>query len=101
MFIGCLNDVKREKNDKYLPYFSSPTYRKGTNGKKLILDPCHVIKIQSIWSYAKIRTNLGLSPLLVHNFGILTDISTKSGVPTPKFQNHLKGDFRPILAFFD
>ena len=100
MFIGCLNDVKSEKNGKYWPYFSSPTCRKGTNGKKLILELCHVTKIQSIRSYAKIRTNLGLSPLLVH-FGILTDISTKSGVPTPKFQNHLKGDCRPILAFFN
>ena len=100
MFIGCLNDVKIENNDKYWPYFPSQTYRKGTHGKKLILKPCHVTKIQSIRSYAKIQTNLGLSPLLVH-FGILADISTKSGVPTPKFQNHLKGDFRPILAFFN
>ena len=53
--------------------------------KKLILDPFHVTKIQSIRPYAKIRTNLGLSPILVH-FGILADIFTKSGVPTPKFQ---------------
>ena len=72
-----------------IPYLSGSEVSRG-----------HVTKIHAIRSYAKIRTNLGLSPPVVH-IGILADTCTKSGVPTPKFQIHLKGHFSPFLAFFN
>eukprot|EP00116_Pleurobrachia_bachei_P014802 sb/3475064/ len=72
-----------------LPYLSGSEVSRG-----------HVTKIQTKRSNAKIRTNLGLSPPVVH-VGILADTCTKSGVPTPKSQNHLKGHFSPFLAFFN
>eukprot|EP00116_Pleurobrachia_bachei_P002230 sb/3462492/ len=90
-------DIYREKEScEPIPGRSA----KGTNSKKLIFYPNHVTKIQTKRSNAKIRTNLGLSLILVH-VGILADTCTKSGIPTPKSQNHVKGDFRPFLAFFN